>query len=150
MKASCEQLRDGQEFLSQVRFALHVMTGRADDRILFDHQKKLAALWGMSDGDRLAVEQFMQVYYRWMQTLSQLNELLIEVFEHRLADAEASDIRVIDDDFEVSDSRIAPDMTTSFVTNPAICLRLFVLIGNDPLVDRIEPNTQRLLRRDAP
>ena len=58
-----EQLHDGQEFLSQVRFALHVMTGRADDRILFDHQKKLAALWGMSDGDRLAVEQFMQVYY---------------------------------------------------------------------------------------
>ncbi|GIR91706.1 MAG: hypothetical protein CM15mP92_1700 [Halieaceae bacterium] len=38
----------------------------------------------MVDGDTLAVEQFMQVYYRWMKTLSQLNELLIEVFEHRL------------------------------------------------------------------
>ena len=145
-----EQLRNGQEFLSQVRFALHVMTGRADDRILFDHQKKLAALWGMNDGDRLAVEQFMQVYYRWMQTLSQLNELLIEVFEHRLADAEASDIRVIDDDFEVSDSRIRARHDDVFRNQPSNLLRLFVLIGNDPLVDRIEPNTQRLLRRDAP
>ena len=94
-----DQLRNGQEFLSQVRFALHNMTGRADDRLLFDHQKKLAALWGMVDGDTLAVEQFMQVYYRWMKTLSQLNELLIEVFEHRLADTADSDIRVIDDDF---------------------------------------------------
>ena len=35
-----DQLRNGQEFLSQVRFALHTMTGRADDRLLFDHQKK--------------------------------------------------------------------------------------------------------------
>ena len=149
-ESELQQLRDGQEFLSQVRFALHVMTGRADDRILFDHQKKLAALWGMSDGDRLAVEQFMQVYYRWMQTLSQLNELLIEVFEHRLADTKASDIRVIDDDFEVSDSRIRARHDKVFQNQPGNLLRIFVLIGNDPLVDRIEPNTQRLLRRDAP
>jgi [protein-PII] uridylyltransferase len=42
----------------------------------------------MVDGDKLAVEQFMQVYYRWMKTLSQLNELLIEVFEHRLAEVQ--------------------------------------------------------------
>ena len=145
-----DQLRNGQEFLSQVRFALHNMTGRADDRLLFDHQKKLAALWGMVDGDTLAVEQFMQVYYRWMKTLSQLNELLIEVFEHRLADAADSDIRVIDDDFEVSNSRIRARHDSVFQDNPSNLLRVFVLIGNDPLVDRIEPNTQRLLRRDSP
>ena len=145
-----EQLKNGQEFLSQVRFALHSMTGRADDRLLFDHQKKLAALWGMVDGDTLAVEQFMQVYFRWMKTLSQLNELLIEVFEHRLADATASDVRIVDDDFEVSDSRIRARHDTVFRDNPSNLLRIFVLIGNDPLVDRIEPNTQRLLRRDSP
>ena len=127
-----DQLRNGQEFLSQVRFALHNMTGRADDRLLFDHQKKLAALWGMVDGDTLAVEQFMQVYYRWMKTLSQLNELLIEVFEHRLADAADSDIRVIDDDFEVSNSRIRARHDSVFQDNPSNLLRVFVLIGNDP------------------
>ena len=145
-----DQLKNGQEFLGQVRFALHSMTGRADDRLLFDHQKKLAALWGMVDGDTLAVEQFMQVYYRWMKTLSQLNELLIEVFEHRLADAPDPDVRIIDDDFEVSDSRIRARHDTVFQDNPSNLLRLFVLIGNDALVDRIEPNTQRLLRRDSP
>lgn len=149
-EAERDQLRNGQEFLSQVRFALHTMTGRADDRLLFDHQKKLATAWDMSDGDTLAVEQFMQVYYRWMLTLSQLNELLIEVFEHRLSDAPESAIRVIDDDFEVSDSRIRARHDAVFRDNPSNLLRLFVLIGNDSLVDRIEPNTQRLLRRDAP
>jgi [protein-PII] uridylyltransferase len=58
-------------------------------------------------------------------------------------------VRVIDDDFEVSDSRIAREMTAVFTTTPVICYASFVLIGNDPLVDRIEPNTQRLIRRDA-
>ena len=148
-RAELDQLRDGKEFLSQVRFALHSMTGRAEDRLLFDHQKQLAQLWNVVDGDKLAVEQFMQVYYRWMKTLSQLNELLIEVFEHRLSEEPDSEVRIIDGDFEVSDCRIRARHDAVFTQNPSNLLRLFVLIGNDQLVDRIEPNTQRLLRRDA-
>ena len=147
-----EQFRQGKEFLSRVRFALHSMTGRAEDRLLFDHQKQLAAVWNMVDGDKLAVEQFMQSYYRWMKTLSQLNELLIEVFEHQLSevsDKGNSDIRQIDDDFEVSDGRIRARHDAVFTGKSSNLLRIFVLIGNDPLVDRIEPNTQRLIRRDA-
>ena len=147
-----DQLNQGKEFLSRVRFALHSMTGRAEDRLLFDHQKQLAALWQMVDGDKLAVEQFMQVYYRWMKTLSQLNELLIEVFEHRVSevsDKVDSDLRLIDDDFEVADGRIRARNDAVFTEDPSNLLRIFVLIGNDPLVDRIEPNTQRLIRRDA-
>ena len=144
-----EQLKEAKEFLSQVRFALHKLAGRAEDRLLFDHQKKLAGIWGMADGDKLAVEQFMQMYYRWMKTLSQLNDLLIEVFEHRLSVASDQVIRIIDQDFEVSDSRIRTRHDSVFIDNPSNLLRVFVLIGNDPLVDRIEPNTQRLIRRDA-
>ena len=147
-----DQFNQGKEFLSRVRFALHSMTGRAEDRLLFDHQKQLAAMWNMVDGDKLAVEQFMQIYYRWMKTLSQLNELLIEVFEHRLSEVSNqfdSDLRLIDDNFEVADGRIRARNEAVFSSDPSNLLRIFVLIGNDPLVDRIEPNTQRLIRRDA-
>lgn len=147
-----DQLNQGKEFLSRVRFALHSMTGRAEDRLLFDHQKQLAGMWSMVDGDKLAVEQFMQVYYRWMKTLSQLNELLIEVFEHRLSEVSEhfdSDLRLIDDNFEVADGRIRARNDSVFTNDQSNLLRIFVLIGNDPLVDRIEPDTQRLIRRDA-
>ncbi|MDP7408924.1 MAG: hypothetical protein QF539_05520, partial [Luminiphilus sp.] len=51
---------------------------------------------------------------------------------------------------EVSNSRIRARHDSVFQDNPSNLLRVFVLIGNDPLVDRIEPNTQRLLRRDSP
>ena len=56
----------------QVRYALHMITGRAEDRLLFEYQRELAELWGFKDEKNLAVEQFMQVYYRWALALGQL------------------------------------------------------------------------------
>ena len=57
-------LHEGQAFLWRVRFALHVLTGRREDRLLFDHQTRLAAMLGYEDASyTLAVEQMMQRYY---------------------------------------------------------------------------------------
>ena len=59
------RLSEGQAFLWRVRFALHIMTGRREDRILFDHQVKLAEMLGYEDATyTLGVEQMMQRYYR--------------------------------------------------------------------------------------
>src|SRR5690606_38700958 len=38
-------LTSGRAFLWQVRFALHILAGRAEDRLLFDHQRALARLF---------------------------------------------------------------------------------------------------------
>ncbi|MGH8151090.1 MAG: DUF294 nucleotidyltransferase-like domain-containing protein, partial [Steroidobacteraceae bacterium] len=40
------RLEQAQTFLWKVRFGLHVLTGRREDRLLFDHQIKLAQLFG--------------------------------------------------------------------------------------------------------
>ena len=74
-------LTTGRDFMWQVRYALHMITNREEDRLLFDHQREIAALWGLKDGDKLAVEQFMQTYYRWALALGQLNEVLIQNFD---------------------------------------------------------------------
>ena len=42
-------LREGQTFLWRVRFGLHLLTGRREDRLLFDHQKSLAEMLGYED-----------------------------------------------------------------------------------------------------
>ncbi|NLY59839.1 MAG: [protein-PII] uridylyltransferase, partial [Gammaproteobacteria bacterium] len=87
-------LTSGRAFLWQVRFALHSLAGRAEDRLLFDHQRALARLFGFEDNDaKLAVERFMQKYYRIVMSLSELNDLLMQHFEEiLLRDAEAATI----------------------------------------------------------
>jgi [protein-PII] uridylyltransferase len=39
-------LASSQEFLWKVRYALHMLAGRAEDRLLFDHQRTIATLLG--------------------------------------------------------------------------------------------------------
>ncbi|MBD3609938.1 MAG: nucleotidyltransferase domain-containing protein, partial [Gammaproteobacteria bacterium] len=52
-----ETLAEGQYFLWKVRFALHLITGRREDRLLFDHQRTIAKQFGYQDEvHSLAVE----------------------------------------------------------------------------------------------
>ena len=87
------KLRTAQAFLWKVRFALHVITGRREDRLLFDHQIRLAKMFGYEDATyTLAVEQFMQRYYRTVMDVSLLNEMLLQLFrEAILADPASRD-----------------------------------------------------------
>ncbi len=69
----------------KVRFGLHIVTGRREDRLLFDHQLKLAQTFGYEDASyTLAVEQFMQRYYRTVMDASLLNELLLQLFSEAI------------------------------------------------------------------
>ena len=142
-------LMSGQDYLSRVRFALHHLTGRDEDRLLFEHQQALARLWGFEDGGKLAVEQFMQAYFRNVQAVSHVSALLVDIYQKTLLQAEASSATVIDEDFELIDDRISARQATVFTHNPSNLLRLFAVIGRDKRIKRIDPETTRLLRASA-
>ncbi len=58
-------LGEAREFMLRVRNEIHFHNGRAQDTIVFNEQVRLAALLGYFDRPgMLAVEQFMQQYYR--------------------------------------------------------------------------------------
>ena len=142
-------LMSGQDYLSRVRFALHHLTGRDEDRLLFEHQQTLARRWGFEDEGKLAVEQFMQAYFRNVQAVSHVSALLIDIYQKTLLQAEASSSTVIDEDFELIDDRISARHAAVFAQNPSNLLRLFVVIGRDRRIKRIDPQTTRLLRASA-
>ena len=74
-------LTAAQEFLWKVRYGLHMLAGRAEDRLLFDHQRSLAALLGYEDSDaKLAIERFMQKYYRVVMSIAELSDLVGQHF----------------------------------------------------------------------
>jgi len=80
-EAEYELLSAGQNHLWKVRFALHRLAKRREDRLLFDYQKQIATDLGFETGPHnLAIEQFMQQYYRTIMDLERLNEMLLQIF----------------------------------------------------------------------
>jgi [protein-PII] uridylyltransferase len=137
----------GREFLWRVRYALHMITGREEDRLLFDHQRELARLWGFEDGDKLAVEQFMQLYYRWALALSQLNEVLMLAFDQAvLREGREESVTAIDDYFELRNGYVSARRDSVFTEYPGALLEVFVHAGNHPEAEGIAAETIRLIR----
>jgi len=140
-------LEAGQNFIGQVRFALHTINERGEDRLLFEQQQKLAQLWEMVDGEKLAVEQFMQVYYRWAQALAQLRELVMQAFDRQILHPEAGTTSVVvNADFEVRGGLLSARRDDVFTREPSNLLRAFVILANHPEISGIAPGTWRLLR----
>jgi [protein-PII] uridylyltransferase len=71
--------------LARLRFGLHLVAGRREERLRFDHQKTLAARLGhVDDADNLAVEQMMQGFYRSAALVLRINDRLLQRFEELL------------------------------------------------------------------
>jgi len=140
-------LEAGENFIGQVRFALHANNGRGEDRLLFEQQQKLAQLWEMVDGEKLAVEQFMQVYYRWAQALAQLRELIMQAFDREILHPEEDRRPLpINENFEVKGGLLSARHDDIFTRHPANLLKAFVILANNPSIVGIAPGTWRLLR----
>ena len=77
-------LNSGHDFLSKVRYALHYITGRREDRLLFDLQRKVAEKFSYTSEDNSAIENFMRRYYSTISELSRLNEMLLQHFEEAI------------------------------------------------------------------
>src|SRR5690606_13561650 len=45
----------GRSFLWKVRYGLHFLAKRAEEKLSFDHQRRLAELFGYKDNEKLAV-----------------------------------------------------------------------------------------------
>lgn len=72
------QLTRAETFLRHTRIRLHLLAGRREDRLLFEHQEALAKSFGLAPTPtRRASEVFMQRYYRNAKLVTQLNTLVL-------------------------------------------------------------------------
>ncbi len=82
----CTTLESRWATIARLRFGLHLVAGRREERLLFDHQKALAALMGLEDEENnLAVEQMMQGFFRAASTMLRINDRLLQRFEEQLS-----------------------------------------------------------------
>ncbi|WP_447729908.1 [protein-PII] uridylyltransferase [Pseudoxanthomonas suwonensis] len=68
--------------LGRLRFGLHLVAGRPEERLGFDYQKLLAQRLGLEDDDHsLAVEKMMQGFYRSAAIVRRISDRLLQRFE---------------------------------------------------------------------
>lgn len=142
-------LHDGQAFLWRVRFGLHTLTGRREDRLLFDHQVRLAEMLGYEDATyTLAVEQLMQRYYRTVMELSRLNEMLLQLFEEAiLMDPNAVPVP-LNERFQVKNGYLQTVNDQVFKRDPSALLELFLLLQQHQSIRGVSAYTVGLIRRN--
>ena len=143
-----KSLHEGQAFLWKVRFGLHVIAGRREDRLLFDHQRELAKQFGYRD-DRhhLAVEYFMKQYYRTVMELSRLNEMLLQLFkEEILLSDDSSEPVEINNRFQARKGFIEVVHESVFRRYPFALLEIFLILEQHPELKGVRANTIRLIR----
>ena len=145
--AELRRLQQAQSFLWKVRFGLHVLTGRREDRLLFDHQLRLAEIFGYEDASyTLAVEQLMQRYYRTVKDVSLLNELLLQLFREAIL-TESEPPRPLNARFQVRCGSLEAVSDTVFARAPSALLELFVLLQQHPEIDGVRASTMRAVAR---
>lgn len=148
-EAEHAELMEGQNFLWKVRFALHALTKRREDRLLFDYQRTLAEQFGYQTQDSvLAVEQFMKQYYRTIMELSRLNEMLLQLFQEAILLAEDVDTPTpLNKRFQISKGFIEVSHDKVFQRYPFALLELFLLIQQNPGIKGVRAATIRLIRK---
>ena len=142
------RLKQAQAFLWKVRFGLHTLTGRHEDRLLFDYQIKLAENFGYEDASyTLAVEQLMQRYYRTIIDVTLLNELLLQLFREAILSFDQPP-EPLNPRFQVRNDYLEAVNDDVFVRQPSALLELFVLLQQNPQIRGVRANTIRAVVRN--
>ncbi len=142
-----QELMECEAYLWQMRFALHLEAGRNENRILFDYQPAVARRLGFGDDGKASVERMMKRFFRTVQRVSELNEMLLQHFEGSiLKNHSRYKVQKLDDMFEIHGHLIYASEKAVFARRENI-LRLFWHVANSPQIHGIHSETIRLLRQ---
>ncbi|MFW2176765.1 MULTISPECIES: [protein-PII] uridylyltransferase [unclassified Moraxella] len=149
-----DELQTAEDFLWLIRHYLHKITGRNENRLLFDYQRQVASLMGYQpqagDHPNAPVERFMRDYYRFAMSNSTLSEMLTKhyyevLIEARLPDAERPVQKILNDRFKLVGDQLAVTNAKVFAKHPEAILELFLLMGQMN-IKHIRTRTLRVLK----
>ena len=139
-------LRRAELAFKRLRVELHLLTGRREDRLLFDLQPALAEIYGFTaTKTRRPSELLMQRYYWAARVVCQLNTILLQTIEERLFPLPLDQFQVIDDDFAAIRGRLAIRREDGFDRNPALIFRAFLVMQERSDLSGVTAQTLRAL-----
>lgn len=131
--------------LSRLRYGLHRVAGRREERLLFDYQKALATHLGLHDEHRenLAVEQLMQSFFRSAALVQRLGERLLQRFDESLRSTH--EVEPLSEGFVCIDGSLALQDVELLHRRPLTILQLFRVWQQHPQIGSLHSATARAL-----
>jgi [protein-PII] uridylyltransferase len=122
-------IRRAWDYLWTVRFHLHYVTGRAEERLTFDLQPVVGARMGYTrHGRQDAVERFMKHFFLTARDVARMSKLLEPAIERAAlgppAVRPASDAALTEAGFAIGDGKLIAASGRDFTKEPVLMLRL--------------------------
>ena len=140
-----DELIECRESLWRIRFALHIVAGRSENRLLFDYQTDVATRLGYGDEGKASVERMMKAFFRTVRRISELNKMLMQRFSQDVLNLNVKQHIKINTNFELLDGYIAPTRDNVFASPEAI-LQFLLLIADTPQIQDLHSDCLRQLR----
>jgi [protein-PII] uridylyltransferase len=154
-----ETLKRARRFFWRIRCHLHLLAGRADDRLSFDSQPEIALRMGYAEKEpNLRAESFMRDYFLMANETGNLTRILCADLEARAlplgGTAGTRKIALADviDGFPVLHNRLTVSSARHFHKTPADMLRIFRVsqtAGHDIHPDALRAIRNTLKKGDA-
>jgi [protein-PII] uridylyltransferase len=152
LESEYDDLASALEVLWRIRYALHLLTGRGEDRLIFDYQRDIAKQFGfkaVTQHYNEDVEQFMQFYFKTVLGLERLNEMLLQLFRERfVSEKPAKPPSPINDNFTVINGYLEAIDDTIFERRPLALLELFLILQQNSPLKGVRATTIRLIRKN--
>ncbi|WP_448247956.1 [protein-PII] uridylyltransferase [Thalassotalea agariperforans] len=140
------ELVECQDYLWRMRFALHFVAGRSENRLLFDYQADVAKMMGFGDQGKAVVERMMKRFFRIIARVNELNRMLLQHFEKEIINKDVPAVEIkIDDDFVISDGLLKTTDKQIFL-RPTKLMEVFLIIAEREEIKGFHSETLRLLR----
>lgn len=164
------QIKANEALLSLIRAKLHLISGRREDRLVFDLQTAVAESFGYravvppllaaegartvtnARGTKRASEQLMKRYYWAAKAVAQLNQILLLNIEERLSSDEAGvrPLRPINERFFDKSNMLEVASDDLYMQQPHAILETFLLYQTTVGIKGLSARTLRALYNTRP
>lgn len=140
-----------QAVLEDLRIQLHYLSGRREDRLLFDYQNPLAEEFGIAEKPpRRPGEMLMQRYYRAARSVTQVNTILLLTLHAEIFPDKEAVTTILNERFQKRGNLLEIRDEDIFERNPGAILESVLLLQQHPDLKGRSPATLRAMWRSAP